>query len=194
MHEEEKPPEAPAPGDDAEQAPQEDDDALVREELEEALREKEQFRTMAQRSQADLANYKRRASEEMEELRRSAISRLLLKIISVVDDLDRALSLVPEDSVAPGWFEGLQLVGRNMNNVLESEGVSKIEALGQPFSPWELEAVQFEETTDAEEGNVTRVLREGYKHHDRVLRAAQVIVAKKPEPEVKPESNEQEGQ
>ena len=194
MHEEEKPPEAPAPGDDAEQAPQEDDGALVREELEEALREKEQFRTMAQRSQADLANYKRRASEEMEELRRSAISRLLLKIISVVDDLDRALSLVPEDSVAPGWLEGLQLVGRNMNNVLESEGVTKIEALGQPFAPWELEAVQFEETTDAEEGNVTRVLREGYKHHDRVLRAAQVIVAKKPEPEVKPESNEQEGQ
>ena len=188
-------PGAAAPEPEEEQQTQEADEVtLLREQLEEALREKEQFRAMAQRSQADLINYKRRAGEEMEELRRAANSQLLLRILAVVDDLDRALSLVPNDAVAPGWLEGLHLVQRNIENVLHSEGVSKIEAVGRPFEPWEFEAVLYEETSDAKEGRVTKVLRDGYRHHDKVLRAAQVVVAKKPEAQDQPETMEQEAQ
>ena len=168
------------------------EDGLVAEQLEEALREKDQFRTMAQRAQADLANYKKRVTEEMEELHRAANSRLLLRILSVVDDLERALVMVPEEAVAPGWLEGLQLVLRNINNLLDSEGVSKMEAVGLPFEPRDLEAVQFRETPDAEEGSVIEVVRDGYKHHDKVLRAAQVVVAKKPGPQNQPETAEEE--
>ena len=158
-----------------------DDLPLLQEQMEEVQRENEQFRTMAQRAQADLANFKRRAADERLELRKAANSDLLLKALSVVDDLERALALVPEEAVAPGWLEGLQLVQGNLARLLESEGIKSIEAKGQPFEPWEHEAVMYEETTEAEEGMVVRVIRAGYRLNDRVLRAAQVAVSKAPD-------------
>ena len=166
-------------------------DAEVEEQLAEALREKDQFRTMALRSQADLANYKRRAAEEVVEARRSASTGLLLKMLSVVDDIERALAHVPEDAVAPGWLDGLRLVQRNLSNLLDSEGVTPIEAQGRPFEPWEHEAVLYEETPDSAEGTVVRVIREGYRLRDRVLRPAQVAVAKAPEREPDTDSNQE---
>ena len=167
-------------------------DADVTEQLEEALREKDQFRTMAQRSQADLVNYRRRAADELEESRRAAKSHLLLKVISVVDDLERALELVPDDAVAPGWLEGIQLVYRKLGSLLQSEGVTKIDAHGQPFQPFEHEAVLYQESADRAEGTVLRVVQDGYKLHDKVLRAAQVAVSKAPAEEKDSESSEQE--
>ena len=167
------------------------DPAQTEEQLAEALREKDQFRTMALRSQADLANYKRRAAEEMVEARRSASTGLLLKVLSVVDDMERALAHVPEDAVAPGWLDGLRLVQRNLSNLLDSEGVTVIEAQGRPFTPWEHEAVLYEETPDSAEGTVVRVIREGYRLRDRVLRPAQVAVAKTPEREPETDSRQE---
>ena len=167
-------------------APRAAEEASLKEEMEEALREKAQFRTMAQRAQADLANYKRRAAEELDERTRAARAQLLTKFLSVVDDLDRALEMVPNDAVAPGWLEGLKLVQRNIDHVLQAEGVSKIEPLGQFFEPFECEAVFYEETPDEEEGKIVSIVRNGYKQHGRLLRAAQVVVSKKPlqQPEV----------
>ena len=178
MTAEEQPADIPDSEADAQDA---DDPTLLRERLEEAEREKDQFRTMAQRSQADLANYKKRVAQEMEETAREASSRLLLKIISVKDDLERALAMIPNETAAPGWAEGLRLVMRGIDSSLEAEGVSKTAALSMPFEPWEFEAVQYEETDEAEEGIVIKVLTEGYKHKGKVLRAAQVVVAKRPE-------------
>ena len=172
--------------------PKPDETLLMREQLEEALREKGQFRAMAQRAQADLFNYRRRAAEEREELRRTANSQLLLKVLSVVDDLGRAITLIPEDAMAPGWLEGLHLVRRNLDNVLESEGVTSIEAEGHSFEPREHEAVHYQETPDGKEGIVIRVIRNGYKLNDRVLRAAQVTVSKAPDPENKETITHQE--
>ena len=180
---EEPQPEDPALPQEQDPTSEVDETSLRSEELEEALREKEQFRTMAQRAQADLINYKRRAAEEREELARAVNSQLILRALSIADDLGRALALVPEDAVAPGWLEGIQLVERNLHNVLESEGVTKIDAEGQPFEPREHEAVTYEETAGSIEGTVVRVIRDGYKLNDRVLRAAQVAVSKAPEPE-----------
>ena len=85
---------------------------------------------------------------------------------------------MPDDAVAPGWLEGLQLVHKSMAALLESEGVSRIEAVGSTFDPYESEAVMYEESTSASEGEVVRVVREGYRQRDRVLRPAQVVVAK----------------
>ncbi len=172
-----------------------DEETLVQEQLEEALREKDQFRRMAQRAQADLINYKRRAEEEQTEIRRYGNSQLILKMLPIVDDLERALALVPDDAVAPGWLEGLTLVQRKIDSFLESEGVTKIVALGQPFAPDEHEAISYEISEDgAEEGTVVRVIQEGYKQHDRVLRAAQVTVARAPEKEDEPESSQEDAQ
>ncbi len=164
---------------------------VLNEQLNEALREKEQFHAMAQRAQADLANYRRRAAEEVQEARQGAAYRILLKVISVIDDMQRAIALVPKDAVVSGWYEGLELVLKKLDQVLESEGVSKIEALGRPFEPWELEGVAYEETTEVAEGIVTKVTREGYKYRDKVLRAAQVVVAKKPAGDINKQANEE---
>ena len=163
----------------------------IRAELEEALREKDQFRAMAQRAQADLINYRRRAEDEREEARRSANTGLILKVLNVVDDLGRAVAMVPDDAVAPGWLEGLELVQRNLQNLLDTEGVTKIDAEGKPFEPWEHEALLYEETDECEEGLVISVIRDGYRSGDRVLRPAQVSVAKAPAP-AEPETPETE--
>ena len=165
-------------GEEPKQETEFDDPVLLRAELDEILREKDQFRTIAQRAQADLINYRRRVAEDQESLRRTINAELVLKILSVVDDMDRALNLVPEDVVAPGWLDGLKLVRRNLQILLGSEGVTRIEAEGQRFEPWEHEAVTYEETPDGTEGMVLRVTRDGYKMHDKVLRAAQVAVSK----------------
>ena len=162
--------------------PTQPDVDLLTEQLAETERERDQFKNMAMRALADLENYKRRAAEEQAELRRSANAELIRKLLEVVDNFDRALEMLPADA-ADGWHEGLSLVRRNLMNILETEGVSKIEAAGKPFDPWEHEAVFHQETGDAEDGVIIAVTREGYRLRDRVLRASQVIVAKAPSAE-----------
>ena len=154
--------------------------------LEEAEREREQFRGIAARAQADLVNYRRRAEEEKDEIRRNAKSTMLMKMLSTVDDLDRALALIPSDESA-GWGEGIELVRRNVVTTLDTEGVTKVETLGRPYDPAFAEALLFRETEDEDEGTVIEVFKEGYMYKDRVLRAAQVVVAKRPE---QPETND----
>ena len=184
--------------DDAEEVPAQsgEDDILAGDEaddlqarLEEAEREREQFKGIAARAQADLVNYRRRAEEEKEETQRSAKSSLLMKMLSTVDDLDRAIAMIPTDESA-GWGEGIQLVRRNVVNMLDTEGVTKVESLGRPYDPAFAEALLFRETEDGEEGTVVEVFREGYMYKDRVLRAAQVVVAKRPEQPETDDSNE----
>ena len=169
-----------ARGDDA-------DDLQAR--LEEAEREREQFKGIAARAQADLVNYRRRAEEEKNEIRRNAKSTLLMKMLSTVDDLDRALAMIPSDQSA-GWSEGIELVRRNVVNTLDAEGVTKVETLGKPYDPAYAEALLFRETEDGDEGTVIEVFKEGYMYKGRVLRAAQVVVAKRPEQPETDDSNE----
>ena len=151
--------------------------ATLEEQLEEAVRERAQFRDMALRTQADLANFRRRAEEEREDLHHAASSRIVLKLLPVLDDLQRAMDHTPADSQEEAWLEGVRLIERILQALLESEGVTPIEAEGRPFDPWEHEAVLSVETEDHEHGTVVNVIRRGYKHHGKVLRAAQVAVA-----------------
>lgn len=155
-----------------------DEVTQARAELEELQREKDQFRTIAQRAQADLVNYKRRVEEEREEFERRVAGRLLLRVLEVMDDFDRALGhLPPEDDREP-WMQGIILIHQKLWALLGSEGVARIEAKGQPFNPWEHEAVFFEESESHPEGQVVQVVRDGYKLRDKVLRPAQVSVAR----------------
>ena len=133
-----------------------------------------------QRSAADFANYRRRTEQEREQTLGLANEMLLLKLLSVVDDFDRALAATPKELEHLGWVEGLWLVERKLRNLLESEGVTPIEAVGKPFDPREHEAVLHEETTSAPDGTVISELQRGYRVRDRVLRPALVSVAKNP--------------
>ena len=151
-------------------------------ELEEANRERGQYKTLLQRVQADFVNYKRRAEEEREELVQQASAAIIFELLSILDDLSLALDHpVAKTEQETSWLEGVKLIYRKLNALLEAERVSFIEAQGKPFDPWEHEALGQEESADHAEGTVLRVLRNGYKMRDRVLRPAQVIVAKRPE-------------
>ena len=149
-------------------------------------RELEQVRTKGeehlynwQRSAADFANYKRRTEEERAVIGQFSNAVLIGKVLAVLDDFDRALESVPPGA-HDAWIEGVKLVERKLRGVLESEGVTPIEAIGQPFDPNIHEAVVHEDTADYPDNEVIDELQRGYRLHDRVLRPSLVRVANNP--------------
>ncbi|HET7685531.1 MAG TPA: nucleotide exchange factor GrpE [Candidatus Limnocylindria bacterium] len=157
------------------------------EQLERVTRELEETKARAdeatynwQRSAADFANYKRRTDEERAAVAQLGATALIGRLLSVLDDFDRALASVPPDA-HEGWVEGVRLVERKLRGVLEAEGVSPIEALGEPFDPNLHEAVVHEPTADHPDNTVIEELQRGYRLGDRVLRPSMVKVANNPQ-------------
>ena len=132
-----------------------------------------------QRAAADFANYRRRVDEEREGLSQFSNALLIGKLLAVLDDFDRALETVPPGT-NEGWVDGVRLVERKLRALLEAEGVTPIEALGQPFDPNLHEAVVYEETADHPDNQVIGELQRGYRLRDRVLRPSLVRVANNP--------------
>ena len=128
------------------------------------------------RSAADFKNFKRRTDQERADLIRSASAGLLLKLLPVADDMERALGGVPAEVAATPWYEGVKLIAQKLQTILESEGVTPIEALGQEFDPNFHEAVIYEATENGQDGKVVAELQKGYKLRDRVLRPTMVKV------------------
>ena len=138
----------------------------------------EDYRDKWLRAVADYKNFKRRAEQERAELIRGASAGLLLKLLPVVDDIERAAASAPAESSGSSWFEGFRLIAQKLQTILESEGVTAIAALGQEFDPNQHEAVIYEDTGDGSDGRVVAELQKGYKLRDRVLRPTMVKVGK----------------
>ncbi len=126
-----------------------------------------------QRSQADFANFKRRSGEEREEARRLANAAVVLSLLPVLDDFERAIDAVPEECAGLGWVDGVRLIERKLRAALESHGLSEIKALGKPFDPNFHEAVM---QGKGKEGVVVGETEKGYRLNDRVIRPSKVIV------------------
>ncbi len=152
----------------------------LREQLLRAEKEAEESRLGWQRTAADFANFRRRTEQDREQSLGLANESLLAKLLAIVDDFDRAIAQMPADLRQLGWIEGIVAIDRKLRQLLESEGLTPIEAQGQPFDPHEHEAVVQEETSSVPEGTVTNELQRGYRIRDRVLRPALVAVAKSP--------------
>ncbi len=152
---------------------------LLERELEEARAKSEEHLYNWQRSAADFSNFKRRTDDERAQLSQFTNAILIGKLLGVLDDFDRALESVPPDAQDP-WIEGVKLVERKLRNVLESEGVTQIDAIGQSFDPNLHEAVAHEETVDHPDNEVIGEVRRGYRLHDRLIRPALVRVANNP--------------
>ena len=148
-------------------------------ELEGTKASSEEHRYNWQRSAADFANYKRRTDEERATLAAFSNASLIAKLLAVLDDFDRALENVPPEA-HDAWIEGVKLVERKLRNVLESEGVTPIQAVGKPFDPNLHEAVVHEETADHPDNHVIDEVQRGYRLHDRVIRPSLVRVANNP--------------
>jgi molecular chaperone GrpE len=126
-----------------------------------------------QRSAADFQNYKRRVEQEREELSRIANAALIINLLPLLDDLERALTNVDAHLAGMTWLDGIRLIDRKFQTILEMNGVTEIEADGQTFDPNVHEAVMFGE---GEDGNVLSVVQKGYRLGGRVLRPALVVV------------------
>ena len=152
----------------------------LRAELDQAQRKAAEARAAWQRSAADFANYRRRSEQERLATLGLANESLLGKLLAVADDFDRALAALPAALETQGWVEGIWLVERKLRALLESEGVTPIEAVGKPFDPREHEAISHIETDAAPDGIVLAEHQRGYRIRDRVLRPSLVTVANNP--------------
>ena len=126
-----------------------------------------------QRAQADFINYKRRSEQEKEEISKFANSLLMLNLLPVLDDLERAFASVPSHLANLTWVDGIRLIGRKLQASLEAQGLSLIKAIGEPFDPQLHEAAMH---SKGKEGIVIEELQKGYKLHDRVIRPTMVVV------------------
>lgn len=133
-----------------------------------------------QRERASFINYRRRTEGEQAEASRKGRAAVLTKLLGVVDDFDRALAAIPEaERQNNKWVEGVELIARKLHNVLDSEGITPIEAQGQPFDPNLHEAVAFEEADSGSGADtVSEVFSKGYLMNDKVLRPAMVKVTR----------------
>ena len=146
--------------------------------LEAAQQEAAENKLQWQRSAADFSNYKRRTEQEREAIVGLANEVLLAKLLAIVDDFDRAIANMPADLQGIPWVGGIGAIDRKLDQLLESEGLTPIEALGKQFDPHEHEAIAQEDRPGVPEGTVVAELQKGYRIRDRVLRPAMVAVAR----------------
>jgi molecular chaperone GrpE len=158
----------------------EKDDQLTAEieSLTSQLREAEQkaaeYKNGWARAQADFQNYKKRLERDNELTYISMKGDIIKKILPALDDLERALQNRPADN---GWADGIELIARKLQNVLESEGIKRIEAEGAEFDPNFHEAISHEPADGIKSGFVIGVVQNGYMLGERVIRPALVRVA-----------------
>ncbi len=155
-----------------------DDSTALKEELEKTRAKSEEYLDNWRRAAADLSNYRKRAERDASEIVKTANSVLILRLLPVLDDMDRAFQTIPEELRDLTWVDGIRLISRKLLAILESEGLKPIEAVGKPFDPNLHEAVIHEETDKYDEGLVISELQKGYKLNDRVLRPTLVKVSK----------------
>lgn len=128
-----------------------------------------------QRSAADFQNYKRRTEEERSEFAKMANAAMIYNLLPLIDDFDRAMQSVDANIAGLTWMDGIRLIHRKFQMLLDSAGVTEIEADGKPFDPNLHEAVTF---GPGEDGVVVSVVQKGYKLGERVIRPAMVVVGK----------------
>lgn len=126
-----------------------------------------------QRSAADFANYKKRVEQDRGESARLVSAALVINLLPVYDDLERAVATVDAHLAGLNWVQGVVAIQRKFQQLLEAMGVSEIAAAGETFDPNRHEAVGKQPGDD---GKVLHVVQKGYQIGDRVIRPAMVIV------------------
>ena len=164
----------PASSDRAE-APDKASAQTSEEQLAKAQEEAKKYFNNWHRAEADFQNYKRRTEQEREESRKFANVSVIINLLPVLDDFERAFSSLDSRLAGLSWFDGIYLIYRKLQQLLENSGVTPIQTDGQAFDPRFHEAVAHAE---GEEGKVISEVQRGYKLHDRVLRPAMVVVGK----------------
>lgn len=154
-----------------------DELAALQEELEATQAREAEYLDGWQRARAELANARKRFQREREDIYANARADVWTRLLPVVDDFERAVETMPEALVDQGWTGGVLLIYRNLQRLLEQDGVTPIEAVGQEFDPFAHQAVTHEPSEDVPAGHVIAELHKGYMLGDRVLRPSLVRVS-----------------
>lgn len=145
--------------------------------LESMTRERDEIRDRLLRKTAEFDNYRKRVDKERRELSEWAAAEVLTDLVAILDDFDRALAADAPAEAQP-YLAGVELIHRQLGELLRKRGVTAIETLGTDFDPHLHQAVAYEETLGAREGEVVGEMRKGYRLGERLLRPALVRVAK----------------
>ena len=146
----------------------------LKEQLETALADADQYRREVQYKEAELQTERRRSSEQRAEAAKYRDEELLRDLLPAIEGLELALNAPVSDQ----WGDGVKLAVREMKRRLEIRGINLINAAeGQPFDPNEHDAIGAEESAEHPPGHIVQAVRGGYRLHDRVIQPAQVIVA-----------------
>ena len=130
------------------------------------------------RERADFDNYRKRIDRDAEANKQQMRAGIIKKYLAVQDDMERALAHIPAEGSAVAWAEGIKLIYQKLANILEGEGMQTLAAAGDAFDPTCHEAISLEDHPDLESGQIIEVTQQGYKLGDRVVRPAQVRVAR----------------
>ncbi|HEY3660601.1 MAG TPA: nucleotide exchange factor GrpE [Candidatus Udaeobacter sp.] len=139
----------------------------------------DRFRDLALRSQADFENYKKRAAREKDDAVKYANSSLLQRLVSILDNFELGLAAAKTEGAQSPIYSGMVLVQKQLNDLVEENGLQAIEAEGKKFDPNLHEAIAHE-PSGTPEGTVIRQARRGYRFKDRLLRPARVVVSSGP--------------
>jgi len=146
--------------------------------LEKAEQQRDEYYDLLVRKTAEFDNFRKRTERERQTLADAAAASLITELLPLVDDLERALQVEAGDEGSNSYRRGVELIHKQMLDVLKKRGVKPIEALGADFDPNFHQAVIHESSTDHREGEVIAELQRGYMLGDRLLRPAMVKVAK----------------
>jgi len=146
----------------------------LKKQLEELQVQATEYKDGWQRAVADFQNYRKRVERENGEVYQNAVAGIIKRYLPILDDLERALQSRPADLA---WVEGIELIYRKLQAILEAEGIKRIEAEGQMFDPTVHEAILQEPAEGLESGQVIAIVQNGYMLGERVIRPAMVRVA-----------------
>lgn len=167
---------------------QSEDIETLQKALAEEQEKAEKYLANWQRSQADLENFVKRAEQEKSETLDCANRMLVLDLLPILDDFERAFASLPLELDEQNWTEGIKLIYNKVKALLETQGLAEIKAKGECFDPYWHEAAG---QLDGEEGMVVEEIRKGYKLRDKLLRPSMVMVGKGNSDEIQEESLEE---
>jgi molecular chaperone GrpE len=158
--------------------------------LEDERKTSEKYLSQLKYARADIENLQKRTQRRIDEAQEKTKGRIVMQLLTILDELDLALFAVKNSKA--DIMEGVEMVRGKLWKLLDAEGLSPIDAYGQPFDPNLHEAVLEVETDEVENGCVVEEFRKGYKFKGRVLRASMVKVAKNSGSDDVKEENEDE--
>ncbi len=152
------------------------DDAGIEPEPEDDLAriaaERDDYLDQLQRSRAEFVNFRRRNDQERAQIRQFVTKDVAAQFLPVLDDFERAMTVAPTDGSAASFVQGVEMIQAKLNGIFERLGVTKVDALGQPFDPSVHEAVATEPGTDG--STVVEIYQHGYRIGDTLVRPAMV--------------------